>query len=221
MRIPAAQPIVLLLTCDRLDMTQTTLESFRKFNPRGWTCYWADDASVNPKAMGALCQQHGFIPIVTHSKRKGCTQTTDEAVQAIHNVEGNDRLVLYLQNDFKVLRKIPLDVCRELLAQPGIGWVRLGPKPGGPIEYPVRFPSNDPIDVGLSSYNYNPCSISLSQTLVELFRDQTCEWNVTYRSMKMKRKAAVFKIPVVFHIGGEIDSKTQHGLLSTPGGIFH
>lgn len=107
--------IVALLTCDRYEYTRQTVESLLAHNDvSGWSLYYADDASTDPR-IRPYVESQGFVPLVLHKERKGCSPTTEKLVQAIAERHSPDEVLLYLQNDFESVRPLPLtDIAGEL-----------------------------------------------------------------------------------------------------------
>lgn len=98
---------VVLLTCDRADLTRATLESFARHNPeaRGrFILLHADDASTTP-TNAELATAHGFETVVAHPSRRGVRALRAAGV-AVAAQRGAD-WVLVLENDWEWARPFP------------------------------------------------------------------------------------------------------------------
>lgn len=109
---------VLLLTCDRLDLTRATLESFARQNPDArerFMLLYADDASTDPAALQALTAAHGFETVVAHPTRRGvrALRAAGVAVAARRKADW----VLVLENDWEWARPFPWATFTRLVAE--------------------------------------------------------------------------------------------------------
>jgi len=215
-RTVSGNPVVAFLTCGREDLTIRTLKSFQNLN-ENWEKFYADDASNDQLGMRKIVESFGFHPLVLNDHRIGCSKTTDLLAQAVLKTVGENRLVLYLQNDFELLRPIPLGPIRSLLKS-GIGWVWLGDWHKG-----EAFLRNERIDgelfeIGKSDFVYNPPLIAMSQTFARILDGATSENDVVMRSRTLNLQAASFLNNIAVHTGGQFCN--GHGTRATPGGIF-
>jgi hypothetical protein len=116
---------VALLTCDRFEYTRATVESLFAHNDvSGWELFYADDASTD-RRIRPYVESRGFKPVVLHEERHGCSPTTEALFLAIGNEVPPETIVLYLQNDFESVRAIPLDLCKEHLNRPDVGFIQV------------------------------------------------------------------------------------------------
>lgn len=98
---------VLLQTCNRLDYTRLTLESFVHHNdPSRFLLLHGDDASDEPVV--ALAQAFGFETVVQNYTRLGVNVTRRALMHAA--AARRARWVLMLENDIETLRPFPWEL---------------------------------------------------------------------------------------------------------------
>jgi|GEM_PF-4823025 len=110
---------VALLTCDRYDYTVKTVESLKRHNDiSDWPLFYADDASQDARVRPYV-ESQGFRPLLLNDgERMGCTPISDGLLRAVLREVGSGWLVLYLQNDWKCIRPIPLGTVEAWFADP-------------------------------------------------------------------------------------------------------
>jgi len=114
-----------IVTCDRYDCTVETVESLLKHNDvLEWKLFYADDASTDERVRPFM-HSRGFIPVVLNTRRHGCTPTSDMMIREIRGRTGDDWFLLYLQNDYRSVRPIPVANIEKMFDDPLIGSCRL------------------------------------------------------------------------------------------------
>lgn len=106
---------VCLLTCDRVEYTRRTLESFARHNPdrSRFVLLHADDASRDGRN-AELAGAAGFATLVQHTARAGNLATRIALLEAA--AAGGAEWVLVLENDCESVRPFPwplFDFCRR------------------------------------------------------------------------------------------------------------
>lgn len=223
MKIAAA-----MLTCDRIDYTETTVSSFRKFHPDlDWSCFYLDDASEDPESIRSLMAGHGFAAVTCRRDRRGCTPSTHELVRRVVAHVPDVDLLLYLQNDFEFMRPIPVDLVTRLFTEDAqwgrrLGCFRLAGRWQDPGKvqmherwfrptkwYRIVEPAME-LEIGQAPFVYNPPSILRPDLFLYFLDGSFNEKAVAKRSDS---------IPfVTIRPAGNI---TRHiGVVRTPGGKF-
>lgn len=94
-----------LLTCDRLEYTARTLESFAAHNdPRAFALFHGDDASSDP-TVPDLVRRYGFHTITKSAERQGWLIMRRRLFTAA--AERGADWILYLENDVEWARPFP------------------------------------------------------------------------------------------------------------------
>jgi len=120
-----------VLTCNRFEYTLKTVKSFTDLH---WTdlkeyggtfeMYYLDDASTDQKVCD-LMDSWEITPIAKHKRMKGCSPSTDELLNGIHD-RTDAPYTLYLQNDFECVDILPMkDIDNLFKKNPDIAAVRL------------------------------------------------------------------------------------------------
>ena len=217
---------VVILTCDRLELTRRTVKSFLRHNRReDFDIFYGDDASTDPRIHEFLDRQN--IPcFMRHKKRHGCSPSSDEL---IHLAQTDH--TLYLQNDFESVRPIPLDIIQQIFdTRPQVGWIRLyglnkndtipggNPtdprnkfKPGTPVVKWKKFEiGGEKLEIGDAQWSYHP-AIHRTEVLQKLIKGATRERDAGMAAIRSGLFTARFMRNITNHIGVR---KT------TPGGKF-
>jgi hypothetical protein len=221
---------VVFLTCDRLDLTKKTVKSFLNKNDRSnFDLFYGDDQSTDDR-IHSFMNRNSIKCIMTHGKRRGCSQSSDELLYRASN-ESNADYILYMQNDFESVRTIPLKVIAEIMDDhQNVGWIRLyglnknATVPGGnPTDPTNKFKPNKPmvewtpstifgenIEIGDAQWSYHP-AIHRWDILLHIIKGATRERDVGIAAVHTGLLTARFMDNITNHIGIR---KT------TPGGKF-
>jgi len=224
------QIIVVLLTCNRLDLTKRTVKSFLKYNNRNdFEIFYGDDASTD-SAIHRFLKRQNILCLMKHKKQLGCSLSSDKLIHLARDTS-DVPYILYLQNDFESTRPIPLNIAQQIFdIQPKVGWIRLyglnkndtipggnttDPrnkfKPGAPV---VKWEKlkilNEEIEIGDAQWSYHP-AIHRTEVLCKLIRGAIRERDVGRAAIKSGLLTARFMKNITNHIGIK---------RTTPGGKF-
>ena len=220
---------VVILTCDRLGLTRQTVDSFLEHNNRSnFDIFYGDDAS-NESTHKFMASRK--IPcIVRHTKRKGCSPTSNELIKESIRIVYNP-LTLYLQNDFETVRPLPLRaICHVFNRKPDIGWMRLwGRWNNEPLEHKEfthRYKKKHPvvkwtfltshrekIAIGDIDWKYHPC-IHRTDILVSVLDGVLRDRHAGHKALETKLLTAVLTNNVVRNLG--VKRSTPQGLFGLP-----
>lgn len=116
---------VLLQTCDRLDYTRRTLDTFTRHNAgTPWLLLHGDDASADPSAMRDLAAAYGFETVVASTgTRRGITATRAALIAAA--AKRGAEWCLMLENDIETLRPFPWALFEFVQRQADVYCLRL------------------------------------------------------------------------------------------------
>ncbi len=234
---------VAILTCDRVDLTRITVDSFLKHNDRArFSIKYGDDASTN-QGIHELMRDRNIECVVRNRTRLGCSPTSEALVNAVSKdpwwrIRSRD-LLLYLQNDFESVRPIDLELIDRIFRDPRVGWVRLfgehkndrviGGNPA--ITYHRQRPGRPDIeweryDIGqLEELQIADAPYSLHPTIVRrnlarsIFKDAKSELDTLRNADRLGVKCVRFMRNVTNHIG--IGAATPGGLYGKSSGSFH
>jgi len=233
--------IVLVLTCDRLNYTKRTVDSFLELNYSQmhgaglqFDLFYADDASIGWDDMKAYMQSRGFICIHRNETRAGCSPCTRDALLKCLHIGrkreaswGYKYGLLYLQNDWESAASLPpLASLRTIFSDKAVGWMRLygafkdkeqkQPVSGkhlgnGKLANWMPYSRYKGMEVAQIHWCYNP-SITRLGLIKPLFSEPVSrESDVIHRSAKLSSYVAV-RYP---------DNVMYHiGDVVTPGGMF-
>jgi len=212
--------IVAFQTCNRAEYTARTLCSFKNHNRLSdWLKFYADDASDDQVGMRRLVEQYGFEPVVLNTKREGIGKTASCLMEEVARRVGH-ATVLYLQNDFESMRRIPLNVVEKVFSDPRVGWLRTAGEWKDPgrermIEdwashcvppcrnwTPTSYDGEE-IEIGRSYFCHNPPPLASLEVLLPLMKDASSELESTARAARLPFLTARFKTNIVRHIGVE------------------
>lgn len=113
---------VALLTCDRVDYTARTLETFARHNDLSrFILLHADDGSVDTRNE-ELAQKYGFRTVVRHQFRRGWLVTR---LRLIRRAAKRAPWILSLENDIETVREFPWALFTYAAKDPGISCLRL------------------------------------------------------------------------------------------------
>ena len=113
---------VALLTCDRVDYTRRTLESFARHNDMSrFVLLHADDGSTDSRNIH-LAQSYGFRTVVKHETRRGWLVTRMRLLRRAAKVAP---WILNLENDIETAREFPWALFKYAAKDPGITCLRL------------------------------------------------------------------------------------------------
>jgi hypothetical protein len=114
---------VTLLTCDRFEYTQRTLDSLAAHNNLSkFALFHADDASEDDRIV-PLVQSYGFQTIVRNKVRSGWLQTRTKLIKLA--IRRNSRWILNLENDIESVRPFPWDLFKFVQKRTDICSLRL------------------------------------------------------------------------------------------------
>jgi GT2 family glycosyltransferase len=113
---------VALLTCDRVEYTARTLETFARHNDlRKFILLHADDGSEDTRNMD-LAQSYGFQTVIDHPVRRGWLVTRH---RLLRRAAKRAPWILNLENDIETVREFPWALFRYAAKDPGISCLRL------------------------------------------------------------------------------------------------
>jgi hypothetical protein len=113
---------VALLTCDRVDYTARTLETFARHNDLSrFVLLHADDGSMDTRNED-LAQSYGFTTVVNHQTRRGWLVTR---TRLLRRAAKRAPWILNLENDIEWARPFPWDLFTYAAKDPGISCLRL------------------------------------------------------------------------------------------------
>ena len=223
---------VVIPTCDRLKLTQKTVESFLRHNDRAnYDIYYGDDASKDQSTHEYMASQN--IPcLVKHTKRKGCSPTSDALIQAAA-LQNDNKLILYIQNDCETIRTIPLQVIEEIFKIPNVVTVRLyglhknntipggNPvstthhgKPGLPkVKWKPLTIHGESLEIGDIHWAFNP-SINRKDVLTKIVTGVQSEADAIKKAVRIGILTVRFMNNITNHIG--YDQSTPNGIYGKP-----
>jgi len=198
---------VCLLTCDRVEYTRVTVESWARFNggdPR-FLLLHADDASV-AQTNGELVRSHGFRTVIQHTTRRGNHATR---LALLKYAAKRADWILVLENDIESIRPFPWPLFDFVRAQPDLSSLRLfgkfkdrdGRDPcltthkhAGhvPVEWRPARHAPEPAQVGRIHWSAQP-TVTRSQELLHLHR----------KGVEPRGRTVRVKSNVMVHIGVE------------------
>ncbi len=214
---------VALLTCDRYDYTVKTVESLLEHHPPGTLdLYHGDDASTDTRGIEYV-QSKGFQTVMRNETRMGCAPSTDQLIHAVAEHVEPGTHVLYLQNDWETLRRLPTELVRSLLDDPTISFVQLShqrPRSRYATRMGWAFADGTPWEYGDTSQEvvYSalmrgmgyPPSIATIETWLPAVEGCQNERNFRYRTQYRERRTCRLTDMVFSHIGA----------IKTPNGTF-
>lgn len=113
---------VCLLTCDRVDYTARTLETFAQHNDLDrFLLLHADDGSQDTRNED-LAQSYGFTTVVSHGTRRGWLVTR---LRLIRRAAKRAPWILNLENDIETVRPFPWPLFEYAAKDHGISCLRL------------------------------------------------------------------------------------------------
>jgi hypothetical protein len=224
---------VAILTCDRLELTRKTVESFLKHNNRdNFDIFYGDDASTIPQ-IHKFMEKHSIPCLMKNKKRLGCSPSSAKLIN-LTTMISQLPYILYLQNDFESARPIPLNIIQQVFDKHRkVGWIRLyglnkndtipggnptdprhkfkGGVPGGPmVKWKKLEIDNEALEIGDAQWSYHP-AIHRANVLNKITKGATRERDVGVAALKTGLLTARFTKNITNHIGIR---KT------TPGGKF-
>jgi hypothetical protein len=196
---------IALLTCDRFDYTQRTLESLKAHNNLSrFLLLHADDASTDERIV-PLVQSYGFDTVLQHRRRRGWLSTrTKLLTHAAKRVQW----VLNLENDIETVRPFPWSLFRFVARRHDISCLRLygaykdrdrldacltrSKVTGLPVEWRAFRDAPEKSQIGLIHWSAQP-SVTRAQEVLDhhLYGSPLCGWTV-----RVKKN-------VTHHIGSE------------------
>jgi len=219
---------VAFLTCDRLEYSRRTLESFTAHNPDArerLILVHADDASEKPAHVAELAAAHGFKTLVQHTVRRGVRGLRAAAVAKL--AELGAEWILVLENDWEWTRPIPWDVLECVMTRHDIYTLRLYGQYKGrgrtwpcwnfhrgrdrsPVVWKPLEGAPERVEVGSIHWGAPP-SITRTRELLELCirpsgggYDGTGDLHEMHASAKLRGRLVARVVEnVVFHIGDE------------------
>jgi hypothetical protein len=213
-----------LLTCDRFEYTVETVESLLKLQPvNSLDLYHADDASTDKRVVQYV-QAKGFQTILRNKRRLGCSPTTEAAMRELSKRVEPGTLVLYLQNDFELCRRLPTQEIFDLLAEPDVAFVQLTyRRPRNRYNRRLAFYWPDGEKWIFGDQSKGPCvrtelggglgyhpSVAKIETWLTSTEAVSKERHFLHRTIRLNKQIARLTAPVFRHIGR----------LSTPEGIY-
>lgn len=200
---------VCLLSCDRIEYTIKTANSFVEHNPEGFVLWHCDDASTDPRLRPAV-QSFGFQPLVYTGSRAGVTEMVRRTAAELQ-AKGAEWMLL-LENDWETVRPLPWSILKDAQAR-GAWSLRLyGRYKARGCQRPVRNYHQgrnkaDPGWQGFDGYEIgdihwgNPPSVSRVKDVVWLHEGVSSERDAIRKSGQMTAPVARVTENVVYHIG--------------------
>lgn len=207
---------VVLLTCDRREYTERTIESFRRENPqldafRLWHC---DDASTDQK-IRKLAGRAGFTPLIHTDQRVGVTEMVRRAARRLEHAGAE--WMLLLENDWESVRPVPVAQFREIVARHSPWCVRLygrfkerdeqrptgtrhRGRGGADPKWQTLEAAGEPYELGSIHWG-NPPSIARVREVAWLHRRARREKDAIVKSGEIAAPVARVVQNVFFHIG--------------------
>lgn len=205
---------ITLLTCDRYDYTQRTLDTLLAHNRLdGIVLLHGDDASTDAR-VPALARAAGFDTVLRPKARRGVAAMTEALIAAAARLPVG--AVLNLQNDWECVRPIPWDELEWLFGHPEIYCVRLyGAMKSKTGRAGIHHGGRTPLTVvqwraaALAGYEVaeihwgHPPAVTRIARAVELTRGARTESDSRVRSGRMIELTARTVDNVFLHIGRE------------------
>lgn len=208
---------VVLLTCERVEYTAITLETFLHHNPaphdrfKLWHC---DDASTD-KRVRHLADEAGFEPLVYTGKRAGVTDMIRRAARKLEHAGAE--WMLLLENDWETDRPFPWAVFDAVRARGDVWAMRLygrfkergDVRPSG-----SRHRGRDGADPGWEQFDAggeryevgaihwgNPPAVAKVARVAWLHKSAKTEKEAILKSGQIPDKVARVIPNVVYHVG--------------------
>ena len=161
--------VILVQTCNRVELTERTLKSVDEHAVEPYRRYYLDDASTDNTI--ELLSDYGWEQLVAHEERQGVSTTRMEGMLNLTSLVGPDSVIVQLENDTYLSRTLDFDVIQDILGYVDIlrlfGRVK-GPghraKRGAYPWHPVTI-AGENLELTHIKYSHHPTAITLRNAL--------------------------------------------------------
>lgn len=203
---------VVLLSCERLDYTMRTVDSFLEHNSdlSGFELWHCDDASQDSRIREAVGRT-AFKPLVYTRERAGVTAMIRRASRKLMDVGAE--WMLLLENDWETVRPFPWAAFQAVVDRGDVYTMRLygdhkergGVRPAGTRHRgrngaQPNWQRFDSYEVGDIHWG-NPPSVSRVEQVVWLHQGVSTEKQAIVKSGMIQLRSARVVENVVYHIG--------------------